>query len=115
MSKITLRWLVKRFWMFVYWASCGGNEGLVGRCTVSRISTTYQERELRREGEPSEEGPIGGRFVRDGLLAAKLALTLENFDLDCFHRDGFTFVSEKMRDAMGLGPSDIQYFEVDAS
>jgi hypothetical protein len=100
---------MKRFWMFVYWASCHGNEGLVGHCTVSRISTTSQE------GEPSDEGPIGGRFVRDGLLAAKLTLTLENFDLDCFYWDGFTFVSEKMRHAMGLGPSDIQYFDVDAS
>jgi hypothetical protein len=53
--------------------------------------------------------------VPDGLLAAKLTLTLESFDLDCFYWNGFTFVSEKMRRAMALGPSDIQYFDVDAS
>ena len=75
----------------------------MNHCTVSRLS------------EPSGEGPIAGRFVRDGLLAAKLALTLEDFDLDCFYWDGFTFVSERMRRAMALGPSDIQYFDVDAS
>ena len=49
------------------------------------------------------------------MLAAKLILTLEDFDRDCFYWNGFTFVSEKMRHAMALGPSDIQYFEVDAS
>jgi hypothetical protein len=98
---------MKTFWMFVYWAPYYGNDGLLGHCTVSRISEPSQE------GEPSYEGP--GRFVRDGLLAVKLALTLENFDLDCFHWNDFTFVSEKMRCAMALGPGDIQYFDVDAS
>jgi hypothetical protein len=106
-AKAALRRHMKTFWKFVYWAPYYGNDGLVGHCTVSRTSGPSQE------GEPSHEGP--GKFVRDGLLAVKLALTLENFELDCFHWDGFTFVSEKMRRAMALGPSDIQYFEVDAS
>ena len=94
---------MKRYWMFVYWIYLRDEDRLVNHCTVSRLS------------EPSGEGPIAGRFVRDGLLAAKLALTLEDFDLDCFYWDGFTFVSERMRRAMALGPSDIQYFDVDAS
>ena len=98
---------MKKFWRFVNWARYYGNNGLFGHCNASRISKPSQQ------GEPSQEGP--GVFVRDGLFAAKLALTLENFDLDCFYWNGFTFVSEKMRRAMALGPSDIQYFDVDAS
>ena len=94
---------MKRFWMFVYWMYLRDEDRPVNHCIVSRIS------------EPSGEGPIAGRFVRDGLLAAKLALTLETFDRDCFHSHGFIFVSERMRKAMALGPSDIQYFDVDAS
>jgi hypothetical protein len=47
--------------------------------------------------------------------AAKLILTLEDFDADYFMWGGYTLVSEKMRRAMALGPSDIQYFDVDAS
>jgi hypothetical protein len=62
-----------------------------------------------------EERPIAGTFVREGLLTAKLTVTLEDFDLDCFHWNEFSFVSEHMRRAMALGPSDIQYFDVDAS
>ena len=87
---------MKKFWRFVNWARYYGNNGLFGHCNASRISKPSQQ------GEPSQEGP--GVFVRDGLFAAKLALTLENFDLDCFYWNGFTFVSEKMRRAMALGP-----------
>ena len=47
--------------------------------------------------------------------AAKLILTLEDFDADYFMWGGYTLVSEKMRRAMALGPSDIQYFDIDAS
>jgi hypothetical protein len=91
------------FWMFVYWVPYRDEGKLLRHCTISRTA------------EPSEKGPIAGRFVQDGLLAAKLTLTLENFDRDCFYWDGLTFVSEKMRDAMALDPSNIQYFDVDAS
>jgi hypothetical protein len=94
---------VTTFWMFVYWMPHRGKEKLFKYCTASYTS------------EPSHDGPIAGRFVRDGLLAAKLTMMLENFDLDCFYWDDFIFVSEHMRRAMALGPSDIQYFEVDAS
>jgi hypothetical protein len=96
---------MKTFWRFVNWTWMlyRGEDRLFEHCTASYAS------------EPSKEEPIPGRFVRDGLLAAKLTLTLENFDLDCFYWEGLTFVSEKMRHAMALGPSDIQYFDVDAS
>jgi hypothetical protein len=106
-AEIALRRHMKKFWRFVNWARYYGNNGLFGHCNASRISKPSQQ------GEPSQEGP--GVFVRDGLFAAKLALTLENFDLDCFYWGDFNFVSEKMRRAMALGPSDIQYFDVDAS
>jgi hypothetical protein len=61
-----------------------------------------------------QKWPTVGKFAREGLLSAKLILTLEDFDLDYFG-SGFSFVSEKLRDAMALGPSDIQYFDVDSS
>jgi hypothetical protein len=64
--------------------------------------------------EACQKWPTVGKFTREGLLSAKLILTLEDFDLDYFG-SGFSFVSEKMRDAMALGPSDIQYFDVDSS
>lgn len=56
-----------------------------------------------------------GEIASKGLPTARLKLTLEDFDVDCFIEGQFTLVSEKMRRAMALGPSDIQYFEVDAS
>lgn len=94
---------MKTFWMFAYWIPYGDEDKLPRHCTVLRTSKW------------SEETPIAGRFVPEGLLAAKLKLTVENFDRDCFHWDNLTFVSEKMRDAIALGPSDIQYFDVDAT
>jgi hypothetical protein len=45
----------------------------------------------------------------------QIKFTAEDFDPDCFDWNGFTLVSEKMRHAMALGPSDIQYFDVDSS
>lgn len=69
---------------------------------------------LNHPEEVCQDWPTAGTFVREGLLSARLILSVEDFDLDYFCR-GFTFVSEKMRHAMGLGPSEIQYFDVDAS
>jgi hypothetical protein len=59
--------------------------------------------------------PAAGEFAEGGLPTAKLELSLESFDFDCFPVGFFTLVSEKMRSAMALGPTDVQYFEVDAS
>ena len=86
--------------MFMPWTPLISDAKMRKHCTVLPMSGTR---------------PIAGEFVREGVLAAKLILTLEDFDSDCFYWNGFTFVSEKMRHAMALGPSDIQYFEVDAS
>jgi hypothetical protein len=42
-------------------------------------------------------------------------MTLEDFQTDCFTWESRTFVSERMRNVMALGPDVIQYFDVDAS
>jgi hypothetical protein len=55
-----------------------------------------------------------GKVARDGLLNAKLEIALKDFGFDYF-ANALSFVSEKMRHAMALGPSDIQYFDVDSS
>ena len=65
--------------------------------------------------EMSRSRLAGGEFAKDGLPTARLELTLESFDVDCFMESWFTLVSEKMRSAMALDPTDVQYFEVDAS
>lgn len=103
-ATIVLRRNVKTFWMFVYWMPHPSDAKLPRHCTVLRTSDASEE-----------GGPIAGRFVREGLFAARLKLTLDDFDLDCFHWNELIFASEKMRRAMALGPSDIQYFDVDAS
>jgi hypothetical protein len=67
------------------------------------------------DAEMFRSHPVAGEFERDELPTAKLELTIENFEFDCFPVGSFTLVSEKMRSAMALGPADVQYFEVDAS
>jgi hypothetical protein len=47
--------------------------------------------------------------------AAELVLRLDDFDVDYFQWGGFRFVSERMRRAMGLDPSEVRFFSVDAS
>lgn len=69
---------------------------------------------LNHPEEAFRDWPVAGKFAREGLLSARLKITLEDFDLDYFG-NAISFVSEKMRRAMALGPSDIQYFDVDAS
>ena len=55
---------------------------------------------------------------------ARLQIALQTFSLDCFlwpaytpekGQQVFTFVSRHMRDAMALGPRDVQYLPVDSS
>ena len=67
------------------------------------------------QAEMSRSHLAGGEFAKDGLPTARLELTLESFDVDCFMESWFTLVSEKMRSALALGPTGVQYFEVDAS
>jgi hypothetical protein len=94
---------VKTFWMFMDWMPVHDMAKFRKHCTIENKS------DVRREW------PIAGKFVRDGKLGVKFAMRLRSFDRDCFYFDFFSFVSEKMRRAMALGPSDIQYFDVDAS
>jgi hypothetical protein len=58
---------------------------------------------------------IAGQRVPNEPPTAKLILTLEDFDADCFFWDFHWIVSEKMRRVMALGPADVQYFSVDSS
>ena len=59
--------------------------------------------------------PDDGEFLRNELPTLQIEFAAEDFDPDCFDWNGFMLVSEKMRHAMAPGPSDIQYFDVDAS
>ena len=58
--------------------------------------------------------PAAGEFGA-ALPIARLEFTREDFGEDCFRLGKFMFVSEEMRRVMALGPSDIQYFDVDSS
>jgi hypothetical protein len=57
--------------------------------------------------------PAAGEFAAAALPTARLEVTREDFDDDCFRLGKFMFVSEEMRRVMALGPSDIEYFDVD--
>ncbi|MBL8537868.1 MAG: hypothetical protein JNM59_10740 [Hyphomonadaceae bacterium] len=46
---------------------------------------------------------------------AHLKISSDEFDIDCFSWEGYIFVSEKLREAFGLSPADVQYLEVDSS
>lgn len=79
-----------------------GNE-LVKHCTLLNSTKLFAPYLFAGKRAPSE------------LPTVNLILTLEHFDADCFMWNGYMMVSENMRRAMALGPSDIQYFNVDAS
>jgi hypothetical protein len=59
--------------------------------------------------------PADGEFAAAAPPTARIEFTVEDFGDDCFRLGRFMFVSEAMRRAMALGPSDIQYFDVDSS
>jgi hypothetical protein len=90
--------------MFTPWLPKWRNTGhLLGRCEFLNGMELVRAR------------PVDGEFVRNELPTLQIEFTAEDFDPDCFDWNGFTIVSEKMRHAMALGPSDIQYFDVDSS
>ena len=92
------------FWMFTPWIPYWLNAGhLMGRCEFLNGMELVRAR------------PANGEFVRNELPTLQIEFAAEDFDPDCFDWNGFTLVSEKMRRAMALGPSDIQYFDVDSS
>ena len=95
---------MKMFWMFMPWLPHHISLGKLNKyCSFSNDTEMFRSY------------LAAGEFKKNGLPTAKLELTLESFDLDCLLVGWFTLVSEKMRCAMALGPSDVQYFEVDAS
>ena len=59
--------------------------------------------------------PAPGEFAGAALPTTRLELTRQDFDDDYFQLGKFTFASEKMRRVMALGPTDIQYFDVNSS
>ena len=90
--------------MFTPWLPSRINPGqLFGRC------------EFLNGAEMVRERLVDGEFYRSGLPTAQIEFTDESYDRDCFEWKGFAFVSEKMRRAMALGPSEIQYLDVDSS
>ena len=70
---------------------------------------------------PSEQCRDTARTSCSGRICAKRRagggddFRDKDFDRDCFQIGPLTFVSEKLRRAMALGPADIQYFDVDAA
>lgn len=77
---------------------------LVKRCQI------LNERALTKAGYPSWK-----TFSINEFPIAQLVVKMENFELDILHFGARCFVSEKLRDAMGLDSSGVLYFDVDAS
>jgi uncharacterized protein DUF1629 len=95
---------MKTFWVFRPWLPHWLNAGhLSGRCEFLNGMELVRAR------------PVDGEFLRNELPTLQIKFAAEDFDPDCFDWNRFTLVSEKMRHAMALGPSDIQYFDVDSS
>lgn len=95
---------MKIFWMFMPW--------LPYHISLSKLNKHCS---FTNDAEIFRSHLAPGTFAKKRPPMAKLELTLESFDVDCFFVGGFRLVSEKMRCAMALGPADVQYFEVDAS
>lgn len=95
---------MKMFWKFAPWLSPS-----IGLSRFSKHCVFSNAEEMFRTDLAA------GELKKGSLPTAKLELTLEDFDFDCFQQGIFMLVSEKMRCAMALGPMDVQYFEVDSS
>jgi hypothetical protein len=63
----------------------------------------------------AEIGIFGGHMGEQSTESPILILRLEDFDVDYFTWGGPMFVSERMREAMALDPSAVQYIDVDDS
>ncbi|MDQ0463416.1 hypothetical protein QO010_001187 [Caulobacter ginsengisoli] len=55
-----------------------------------------------------------GELWRD-FPVAELELTLKGFEVDAFDWESYLLVSRRLREAMALGPAEVQYLEVDDS
>ena len=59
-------------------------------------------------------GIVTSRALRTSPFpVAILEVTAESFDADYFSCGSSRFVSERLRDVMGLDPSEVQYFDID--
>jgi len=97
--------MMNRFWQFAEW----GPYEIDGE-------TFLKHCRLLNHDEVSRAGSLITRdFRHEPYPVVELQLTLPEFGADCFLYNMLTYVSERMRDAMALGPSEIQYFDVDAS
>lgn len=57
--------------------------------------------------------PVGTMWTNFPLV--RLKMSSDGFDVDCFDWEGYIFVSEKLRQALALNLSAVQYLEVDSS
>jgi hypothetical protein len=72
--------------------------------------------DLGDDQDPDVEiGIFGGHMGEQSTEAPALILRLEDFDVDYFTWGGPMFVSERMREAMALDPSEVQYIDIDDS
>jgi hypothetical protein len=92
------------FWLFVPWLPYEiEQEHFNGHCKFLNSAELFEARPLADKRAPSD------------FPTAKLQLALQEFDADCFSWEAYTLVSERMRDAMALGPSEVEYLDVDSS
>ena len=78
------------------------------------ISVIHSLRKIS-SGPDQDIGIYGGRINTDVVRSVKLTILREDFEGDYFNWCGCMFVSEKLRNAMALGASVVEFFEVDDS
>jgi hypothetical protein len=86
---------MRRLWIFCAWQTEHRQE-LVDNCAILNGMDVFNARQA------------GGTFWRDFPIA-QLALTAEEFDLDCFSWNANTFVSKNLRNAMALPKTAAQF------
>jgi hypothetical protein len=77
------------------------------------ISVTYRVRYIDLDN--FQRGFYTKAVLNNSSTAAELVLLRDDFDADYFKWGGSIFVSQRMRQAMGLDPSEVRFFEVDDS
>lgn len=93
---------MNRFWIFTPWLMDVDLGTLVKHCTLLNGAEVFGARQ-----------PAGTMWTN--FPTAILALTMEDFNADCFTWESYTFVSKRLRDAMALSSAAVQFLEVDAS
>lgn len=93
---------MNRFWIFAPWLMEVNSETLVKHCTLLNSADVFGARQ-----------PAGTTWTN--FPTASLVLTMEEFNVDCFTWESYTFVSNRLRQAMALPSSAVQFFDIDAS